>query len=326
MIHIYNNYPNIEVTSHYLDVIYKGLKKKGVEVDMIKSYKAISSKDIILVSNPIDILLLWLKGYRKFILWLQGLPAEESYMRNSSKLREYLLGLIDKFALKHSKFIFFVSEAMKKYVVHKYKIDIRNFYIMPCYNDLIDESSFIVKDKYSHNTFAYIGSLSEWQCFEETIKLYKQVVEIYPDSHLFVYTKEKEKGERILKDNGIDNYVIESLTPQQLRIALKQIKYGFVLRKDHPVNNVATPTKISNYMASGVIPITTKAVTDFCSKTKNNKNVCILQDENDINGLLSFLEKKTDVYNLSQEYKTLFSSYYNDEYHIANISRIFDLK
>ena len=44
---------------------------------------------------------------------MQGIDAEESYMRNGSKLRKYVLDVITRFAMKRAMAIFYVSEEMK---------------------------------------------------------------------------------------------------------------------------------------------------------------------------------------------------------------------
>lgn len=49
---------------------------------------------------------------------------------------------------------------------------------------------------------------------------------------------------------------------------LRDVKFGFVLRDDIAVNNVATPTKLSSYLSAGVIPIYSSALKDFYEKTK----------------------------------------------------------
>lgn len=45
--------------------------------------------------------------------------------------------------------------------------------------------------------------------------------------------------------------------------ALADVKFGFVLRNDVPVNRVATPTKLSSYLSAGVIPVFSKYLKDF---------------------------------------------------------------
>lgn len=41
---------------------------------------------------------------------MQGIDAEESYMRKGSKLRSFVLDAITKFAMKKAMAIFYVSE------------------------------------------------------------------------------------------------------------------------------------------------------------------------------------------------------------------------
>ena len=53
-------------------------------------------------------------------LWLQGILPEESFMRNKSYIRKYILEKIELFVLNQVNVCIFVSDYMKYYYNHKY--------------------------------------------------------------------------------------------------------------------------------------------------------------------------------------------------------------
>ncbi|MFH4294131.1 hypothetical protein WAJ58_23570, partial [Acinetobacter baumannii] len=48
---------------------------------------------------------------------------------------------------------------------------------------------------------------------------------------------------------------IKYVSLENLDTELLKYKYGFLIRENHIVNNVATPTKMNSYLANGIIPI-----------------------------------------------------------------------
>lgn len=320
-ISVYNNYSNFEVTNHYLCVICNALNKAGHNATIVKDFIGISKNDYVMVSAVMDFIKLYKKGFRNLFLWQQGIIAEESYMRNHSKLRYMILSAIDKFAIKKAKFIFLVSNAQKDYYEKKYNLSIDRYYIMPCYNDKLNPAAFENPEKYERNVFSYVGSLAVWQCFEETVRLYKRIEDVVNNSELRVFTKSKEEAKRILTCYRVKHFTIDCLPPEKLSEALNEVKYGFVLRNDDPVNNVATPTKFSSYLSAGVIPITTKAVNDFSNKVKGSEYACILDSIDDVDTIINHMAINIDKTMIRDYYHEIFSTYYSDEYHIEQIAK-----
>ena len=342
MVYIFSNYPNKGVTDYYLDIIAQAVEKSGknfTKVPFINyqstgklqlintllfkdfGYSFISKKDWIVVANPSEVVNLYFHGYRNLILWIQGVAPEESYMNNHSKVSKTFLEIVEKLALKFSKFTFLVSNAMKRHYEQKYNFDFKeNYYIMPCFNTQLDLSSFDYPNKYKTNVFTYVGSTAAWQCFKETVELYKLVEEHLPNSLLKLYTGDYELAEKTSREYGVRNYSINFVSAAQLSEELKSCKFGFVIREDNVVNNVATPTKLSSYMASGVIPVFTSAIRDFTELTKDMKAVCHLRDFRDVSSLVkkSFDINSADV--VRKEYIDFFDRVFNEQKYIDNIA------
>lgn len=321
--YFYTNYNNIVVLKTYLDVVKSALTSLGYDCEFVKSLEGIDKSSIIVHVMGIDAAKYYLKGYRNFILWQQGATADESYLRNHSNIRYWLLNKLDVFAMKKAKFILYVSEYMQS---HYENISHLSFseksYIMPCFNEELDTSIFRNKD-YSNKTFCYVGSLDLWQCFPETLMLYKKIENRIPESRLKILTFNVKEGERLLKEYGIRNYEIKCVPKEQVKEELMSASYGFIIRKDNTVNRVATPTKFSSYLSSGVMPIFSSCLIDFdtVSKTKNMKYVLGVNQDYDIDKIIDFVQRPVDINKLENEYMDLFSTYYSIDYHTKNITK-----
>lgn len=88
---------------------------------------------------------------------------------------------------------------------------------MPCFNEIsISDKAFSDSRKISENNFVYIGSLSAWQCFEETLQVYKKIEsKSKVETRIYIYTYEQEKAFKLLKKYAIKNYVVDFLPSNQ---------------------------------------------------------------------------------------------------------------
>lgn len=318
--YIYINYPNTAVIKNYLEVIGESLEQCGYKCEYIKQIDgSINKKDLIVFPIAHDAFRYYFKGYKNIGLWQQGATADESYMRHKSKLRYNMLNFFDCFVMKKSKFILFVSEYMCK---HYEKLSKRSLseksYIMPCYNEQYDEKTIEKKD-YTKRVFTYVGSLSVWQCFEQTVELYLQIEKYFPDASLKVLTFQVDEARKILEEKGVKNYEVKCVTPDKVNEEILETTYGFVVREDNVVNRVATPTKFSSYLAAGVLPIYSSCLRDFHVHAEEKSFAFALNPGDDFEKLVQYLNRDIDKDTIRREIEELFDTYYSTEGHIKNI-------
>jgi len=125
-------------------------------------------------------------------------------------------------------------------------------------------------------------------------------------------------------EKGVKNYSVNCVPKEKVKAELEEVSYGFVLREDIIVNNVATPTKFSSYLSTGVIPIYSKCLEDFDSVAKEMK--CAFGTANPVNidELIEFINNTPDLSIIENEIKQIFDGYYNTERHVKNIARILE--
>lgn len=313
---------NQVVTNMYLNTISQMLKKAGYNCTKVNDLSSCNKQtDYLVFDNCKEAMKFWLKGYKNIIIWIQGVVPEERLMMKQPKIKYYIHSFIEKVMLRNSKFLFMVSNEMLSHYHNKYKLNLDyKTYIMPCFNEnSVDLSSFY-DEKYKKNTFLYAGSLQEWQCFKETIKIYKEIEEKISNTNFIVYTNEQSKAVKLLKKYNVKNFAVSYAKPQDLGKKIKDIKYGFVLRKDDIVNRVATPTKLSNYLSHGIIPIFSPCLMSFNEYNQKNKIAIPLDLEHPnegIKNIINFSAQKIDPLNLEEKYLQVFRTYYNQKKYIS---------
>ena len=121
---IYNPYKNQSVTTEYVSIIKDSLNAAGIDTkmtDTISKESAKKAEGIITITTRAAIKARK-NGYKKVILWIQGVWPEESYMYHNSKFRYKVISYVEKKGIKAADFIFFCSDTMKKHYEKKYKL------------------------------------------------------------------------------------------------------------------------------------------------------------------------------------------------------------
>lgn len=320
---------DIAVTSTYLATIKKGIEHAGYTCKTWKKKTKINKEEDYLIFDECKIAVPYiLRGYKNIIIWIQGVVPEEAIMKGYGKYRYIIHSALEYLTIRKAKLLFMCSQTMENHYEKKYKLSLSHkTFIMPCFNEInVNNSDFERTNKYKNNTFLYIGTLNVWQCFEEIVQVYKIVEEkMHGKCCLYIYTPDKEEAYDIIQKYQVKNYRIDYLPANELGEKIGLFKYGFVLRKNNTVNRVATPTKLSNYIAHGVIPIYSECLQSFHEYEKKSKGYAIPCNIENIsrgieNILLSMQENihSTDVKKWCSE---TFKSYYYQRKYIDEISR-----
>lgn len=320
---------NSDVTDCYLQTIADSLIEAGCEAEFVPAGDTraclkgrASKKDWFVSSNPIEACRISAHGIRRIILWCQGVAPEESYLRNGSKIRLSVLSFIEKTALKKASLCFFVSEEMRRHYEGKYGLDFEGrYFVMPCFNSALDWESFRAEGKYTVPTFAYVGSLAKWQCFEETVDLYKDIESRLEGSCFKVLTFDREKAEEILRARGVRRFEVDCVARDQVSAELSSVAFGFVVREDNVVNRVATPTKLSSYMAAGVIPVYSDCLASFADIAEDLRFAISVGNPVDADMLVEHCRKMvgSDADDVLAEYKKVFETYYSRDYYMRKL-------
>ncbi|NOI95785.1 hypothetical protein [Vibrio sp. T3Y01] len=279
---------------------FSGLKELS-DVKLISTTPVLSENDVIYFRSVVDYAKfkskLSNKHGCKLIYDFRGLISEESFLKNRSFIRRFILRFLEKFAYKSADDVWTVSNNLKEYLGSRYGK--RNVKVFPCKinKDWVVKRQF--KDTNSIN-FIYVGSMSEWQCFEKVCSEYKRLMN--SNTTLTVLTKDLSKANQILSKYGL-SALIKSCDRDEVLDYLDRAHFGFVLRDNNLVNSTASPIKVVEYASRGVFPIMTNNVGDYSLELKGVA-VNIEDTSLDIDSLVNHIsqEKLDLLYDWSLKY------------------------
>lgn len=258
-----------DATSFYVNIIQNALEKRLHEsVVRTNQINSIDKGETVLAITIQSFLRLYMRNPKqRIILWIQGVCPEESLLLHAHSIskwpRYWAYQWIERLALRKASFLFFVSKEMRNHYRQKYGYTKGNYYVMPCFNQSLNANAFQYPHKYENPSFVYAGSLSRWQCVEETLQLFAVLEKRLPQARFTILTGEVEKGKQMCADYGVTRVEVKYVPLKELDEELSRYKYGLLLREEHVINRVATPNKFNTYLASGLIPIYSDVIKDF---------------------------------------------------------------
>ena len=314
-----------DATDYYVLIIEESFMKMSYNYKRVYSLKEIGPKDIVLTISAKAFFLVWINRPSQFIMnWFQGIVPEEAMLLFANKperyLRYWLWSFLEYFVLLNSRCNFFISNAMLTHYKRKYRYTKDNHFIMPCFNRKFNEKCFEEK-KCTSLDFVYVGSMSAWQCIEETLALFKHISNNIENTTLSIFTSEIAKIRMLLVKHELTSCVVKYVPYSKIDAELIKYKYGFLLRRNININNVSTPTKMNTYLANGVIPIFNDVISDF-SENLNSKFVIKLPEINyeDICvEKIMLIENKIDREEMKKDYEFVFSKYYSHDYYVQKL-------
>lgn len=149
------------------------------------------------------------------------------------------------------------GETIKKHAVISCGVDLNRFYDAP-------KKTIEGVDLNDRVVIGYCGGFQNWQNFGEMIDIAIRLHKIDEKVFLLAFsnsdiTPYQEK----LSELGKDNYYITGLPSQEVPSHIKLMDAGLLLRSNWILNKVSSPTKICEYLASGVPLICTKYSGDY---------------------------------------------------------------
>ncbi|MGH7857619.1 MAG: hypothetical protein ACREQY_09835, partial [Candidatus Binatia bacterium] len=110
----------------------------------------------------------------------------------------------------------------------------------------------------------YSGSLAPYQCFPETVELFRRLHDRDPSVALLVLTPQLEIAHRLLVERlATGSWKVLSVPVEEVNGYLNAADFAAMLRQDHPVNRAATPTKFAEYCLTGLPVILNPGVSEM---------------------------------------------------------------
>ncbi len=198
-----------------------------------------------------------------FYIWDVHGSVPEEFALADNYFEAQNAGRAEELFINTAKLIIVVNNATKKHLENKYNKKLDNTVLLPIFSTEKQGFSVLLEEKSDgYPTAVYAGGLQEWQniplmqqTIKKTMEKYKYNMFVsYPDTFVSMWGDEPV-GENIF---------IGRKKPQEVLEEYKKCHYGFVLRDDITVNNVACPTKLIEYLQYGIVPVLkTDKIGDF---------------------------------------------------------------
>ncbi|ENV90488.1 glycosyltransferase [Acinetobacter bereziniae] len=190
-----------------------------------------------------------------FVLDLHGVVPEELMMKNK-KIHTLVAGFIERVLFKKINVCIAVTNKMVTHYKKKYPSSSCQFIVYAIIPSHLKRKEINDNDYLSDKIeIIYSGNTQIWQNIDLMLEAIKKNLD---DKFRFtILTGEPNQILKKLKEFQIDHnqLLVKSVKPNELEDYYRKSHYGFVLRNDILVNQVACPTKIIEYLTYGIIPI-----------------------------------------------------------------------
>ena len=166
-----------------------------------------------------------------------------------------------------------VSQEMRHYLRQRYPESGAISAIQPCVTDVAPFREAIVKREETRRqyglqdklVFSYLGSLVWYQLPEAGLHWFRRVTERLPQAHLLTLTPEVDKFRSLARQCGVreEQLTLLSVKPHEVASLVCAADVGLLLRDNSVVNQVASPVKFAEYLASGVPVLISSQVGDY---------------------------------------------------------------
>lgn len=220
------------------------------------------------------------RGKISFVYDFRGAVSEETlFLDNGAKgwIKAIFFTCVERFIAKKADRLNAVTRNLSAHLLKKYGRVADT--VIPCCSlsyEIDDERSASVRNSlgFSHlnKVYVYSGSLSKWQMFTETVLLFSKISVADPSARLLVLTPDKKKAEIAIKNKvRIGTYVVRTVRQDEIYSYLAACDFGFLLRENNIVNNVAFPIKFGEYISAGLAVITTEGASEIAEIVRKEK-------------------------------------------------------
>jgi glycosyltransferase involved in cell wall biosynthesis len=211
----------------------------------------------------------------RIVFDIHGISPEEEAMTGASSGRVRAIEQLEREAILSAHMNIFVSRQMVKHYAAKYELPPVPHLVIPC----CVESRFFtdaalpggVRLPSDRFILTYAGTMAAWQCVEQMLSLFQGLQAQDRSLFLLLLTPagDHEKVREAALAAGIPDeaYLVEEVPHDEVPACLQHADLGLLLRRDHPVNRVSSPTKFAEYLASGLPVLMTDSVGDYSADT-----------------------------------------------------------
>lgn len=215
----------------------------------------------------------------KIVFDIHGALAEEAEYQGKGADVVARYRNLEKNEVSHVDYLICQSDEMKRYLIHQYGVDGNKVCVFRCG---VDTSMFHINDEarssirkelgIDDNTilFCYSGGLHPWQRVKDSLLIFESYHKGNPKSKMLVLTGDQLQLKTMVEELGVDNtdghILCKTLPFELVSNYLNACDLAFLLRHNHVMNAVASPTKLAEYMSCGLPVITSEVAKKWVDK------------------------------------------------------------
>jgi hypothetical protein len=228
----------------------------GFIAKLLKQSAIVYAHSIYNLFFPLAFLFFFRKKQRVY-LDVHGVVPEENLLMGK-KISYYVYSIVEYFAFRLIAGAIYVTNAMKTHYDSKYpRLSNVPSIVYNIYPNFAANFNLSEQAEANKTVVVYSGNCQKWQ----NIELMLDVIKKNRHEHLeyIILTGELSTFKKKLQEAGIEeklwNISVMNVKPSELPTYYSKAHYGFILRDDIVVNQVANPTKMLEYLSFGIIPI-----------------------------------------------------------------------
>lgn len=186
------------------------------------------------------------------ILDAHGAAVEESLMLDNDDVGIWVKKAEEMY-FSSATGVVVVTLSMKKYFMNKYYDRNINYILYPIFSDNNTKFNGSNNRKSNVLTIVYAGGCQPWQ----NISYMKEAIESQINlADYYIYITNPSMFIDLWENTDLpENLLVKAGSVQEVNEVYQKAHYGFLLRDENIINQVACPTKLIEYIQSGIIPI-----------------------------------------------------------------------
>lgn len=214
----------------------------------------------------------------------------------------------DRYTTLAADYVLCQSDEMKRYIVSNYGVEPEKICVYRCGYDAnlfkLDRSARTQTRKNlgigeGDILFVYSGGLHKWQKVDDSLRLFMNYHRYNKMSKMLVLTGDSDMFKEMIGQEEFleikDDVVTTSVPFQSVPTYLNACDVAFLIRDNHVMNAVASPTKLAEYLACG-LPVISSEVSKYWVGKEAEQYLLIADSttlDEDINIAISKIDKQS---------------------------------